>query len=143
MSAIDAKQHELWISDCKRYVARRAPSNAICFYDVVEIATGKAWLSTRRELDGFDDPRCGIPEFSSTVISWSNRGHGTQRTNRRIPAFELTFVDFDMSKVVPFATPSLARHEAAFRRQVPLGHVRRHAHAEAVVARALAAGVTS
>lgn len=130
------KLETLWVSDCGRYLARRVPHET--FPDVVEIATGKVWLAHRYKPTSSDDPMCGMPEFAHMPVVWSNRGRRT-RGDIWIEAFELTFVDLDMTKVKRYATPSLARYEATFRRRVPESHGRRHAFADTAIRRALLA----
>ncbi len=132
-----ARARHTFVSECGRYVA--LPFGDDCAaYDVVELATDTVWLWGRYKPTGFDDKdrRYTHAEFPRMVSGWSNRGQ--RRGERWISAFDLSFVDADMTLPIERFSGNVAtrRYEAAFRRAIPRSHTRRLAAWQAIVAKA-------
>jgi hypothetical protein len=130
-------ERKAFVSECGRYVA--VPFGEDCAdYDVIETATGRVWLSRRYTPTGWSDTdrRYTHAEFPRMVTGWLNEGR--QRGKRWISAFDLSFVDADMTIPIKAFTGNVVvkSYSAAFRRAVPRSHTRRLAAWRTTIAKA-------
>ena len=140
MSSTDAPDRTYWVSDCRQYIARVAPGDPMP--DVVETATSKAWVTSRWKLTGFEDPRCGLPQFPSMPVVWSNLGR-RKKDGTWVQAFSVKLMDFDMEKQAPMGTPFTWQAEVFFHNRLPVHHARRRKAVNVAIEAATKGAVTT
>jgi hypothetical protein len=120
----------LWISDCKKYYARRLYSEDSTGLDVLAVDGSRIWLSGRYKPTGWEDTdrRYTHPEFPHMVVSWRNLGRST-RSGRWVSAFELGFADCDQSKRIEYLKGNtiIKSYKAQFHKHISPIHMPRWA----------------
>lgn len=122
-------RENLWISECGQYYARPVRGSCVNF-DILSRDGKTIWWGNRYDPKDWNDPKLLYPEFEHMTLGYSNMGR-MLRSGRRIEAFDLTFGDMDISKmIIPgHGNTIIKQYEAQFRKQWPSIHAPRFASA--------------